>query len=233
MPFPQYSYAFCHKTHTRLLLHSFCCTFYGMATCTASSTTYIFLSSSQRGHFLYLCPFSPYLKHSITQPFSSVSCLLSSTPYLITLQRLWGEAKDRDIKVDCISLSNGRYVPFYTRMNTTKIFCELVEEWNYIAKWKTMGLFREPYGCVHLHDLTCLLISKNILHTLLLNTSNLFWEITFPFSSFPLFLQFQTRCLNFLQLKHNFPFLPSSSSLNLEREHFYLSKLLINELYCS
>ena len=118
-------------------------------------------------------------------------------------------------------------------MNTTKIFCELVEEWNYIAKWKTMGLFREPYGCVHLHDLTCLLISKNILHTLLLNTSNLFWEITFPFSSFPLFLQFWTRCLNFLQLKHNFPFLPSSSSLNLERKHFYLSKLLINELYCS
>jgi len=37
------------------------------------------------------------------------------------------EAKDRDIKVDCIMLSNGRYVPSYTRMNITRIFCELVE----------------------------------------------------------------------------------------------------------
>ena len=48
-------------------------------------------------------------------------------------------------------------------MNTTRTFCELIEGWNYIAKWKTMGLSREPYGCVHLHDLACLLISENIL----------------------------------------------------------------------
>ena len=26
-----------------------------------------------------------------------------------------------------------------------------------------MGLSREPYGCVHLHDSACLLISENIL----------------------------------------------------------------------
>ena len=44
------------------------------------------------------------------------------------LQRLWGEAEDRDIKVDCIILSNGRYVLSYTRMNITRTFCELVED---------------------------------------------------------------------------------------------------------
>ena len=27
-----------------------------------------------------------------------------------------------------------------------------------------MGLSREPYGCVRLHDSACLLISENILH---------------------------------------------------------------------
>ena len=45
-----------------------------------------------------------------------------------------------------------------------------------------------------------------------------------------LFLQFWTRCLNLLQLQHNFPFLPSSSALNLVRAHLFLSKSLINEL---
>jgi len=69
--------------------------------------------------------------------------------------------------------------------------------------------------------------------TLVFNTSNLFWGIMIPFSpSFP-FLQLQARCLNFSQHLHNFPLLPSSSSLSLVREHFSLSRLLINEWYWS
>ena len=52
-------------------------------------------------------------------------------------------------------------------MNTTRTFCELIERWNYIAQWKAMGLSREPYGCVRLHDSACLLISENILHQIL------------------------------------------------------------------
>ena len=68
--------------------------------------------------------------------------------------------------------------------------------------------------------------------TLLLNISNLFWERIFPFSPSILFLQFWARCPNPLQLLHNFPLLPSSSSLSLVRACFSLGKLLINELYC-
>jgi len=49
---------------TRLLLYSFCCAFCGMATRTTSFTTHNFFSSFQRGHSLYLCPFSTHLKHS-------------------------------------------------------------------------------------------------------------------------------------------------------------------------
>ena len=67
---------------------------------------------------------------------------------------------------------------------------------------------------------------------LLLNTSNLFWRTTVPFSSPLLFLQFQVRCPNFLQHRHNFPFPPSNSALNLARVCFSLSRLLISWLYC-
>ena len=69
--------------------------------------------------------------------------------------------------------------------------------------------------------------------TLLLNISNLFWGMTLPFSFLSLFLQFWARCPNFLQLKHNFSLLSSSSSLSLVRECFCLSMLLRIELYCS
>ena len=67
--------------------------------------------------------------------------------------------------------------------------------------------------------------------TLLFNTLNLFWETMVPFFFSFLLLQLQARCLNPLQFLHNFSFLPSSSSLSLMREHFSLSRLLINELY--
>ena len=67
--------------------------------------------------------------------------------------------------------------------------------------------------------------------TLLNNTSNLFWKVIFSLSSsFLEFLQFWTRCPNFLQLKHSFPLLLSSSSLSLVREYFCLSMLLRIEL---
>ena len=61
--------------------------------------------------------------------------------------------------------------------------------------------------------------------TLLANTSNLFWEIGFPFSPLLLFLQLQARCPNFLYPQH---FLPSNSALNLARAFFWLSILLIS-----
>ena len=68
--------------------------------------------------------------------------------------------------------------------------------------------------------------------TLLLKILNLFWGIVAPFPVSFCFLQFQARCPNSLQPKHNFPLLPLSSSLSLARECFSLSKLLIIELYC-
>ena len=65
------------------------------------------------------------------------------------------------------------------------------------------------------------------------NTLNLFWEVITPFFFFfSLFLQFQTRYLNFLQHLYSFPLLSSNSSLSLARECFCLSRLLIRELYC-
>ena len=76
------------------------------------------------------------------------------------------------------------------------------------------------------------LLSPQFYPTPLLNISNLFWEVTFSFSSPSLFLQFQARYLNLLQPRQIFPFLPSSSTLNLARAYFSLSKLLIRELYC-
>ena len=84
MPSLQCSCAFRHRTCTRLLLYSFCCTFCGMATHTVFSTTHNFFSPFQIGHSLHLCPFSLYLKHST----STVSCLLiivSLTSHCITL----------------------------------------------------------------------------------------------------------------------------------------------------
>ena len=83
---------------------------------------------------------------------------------------------------------------------------------------------------------SCLLIvlSSNPHYiTLLLNTSNLFLGTTFPFSFPPLFLQFWARYPNPLHLLHSFPLLPSSSSPSLVRACFSLSRLLINEWYCS
>ena len=84
MPSLQCSCTFCHRTCARLLLHSFCCTFCGMATCTVSSATCNFFSSFQRGHSLHLCPFSPYLKHS-TSTTSCFLIILSFTSHCITL----------------------------------------------------------------------------------------------------------------------------------------------------
>ena len=147
---PQYFYAFCHRTHAGLLFYFFCCTSYGMVTCTAFSITHIFFSVFQREYFLHLCSFSPHLKHSTSITFY-LFIVLSFTPH-------------------CITLLN--------------------------------------------------------------NTSNLFWEIVVPFSPSLLFLQLQARYPNFLQLKHNFPFLLSSSSLSLVRVCFSLSILLMMELYC-
>ena len=57
--------------------------------------------------------------------------------------------------------------------------------------------------------------------------------ISAPSSPSFLFLQFRARCPNPLQLLQSFSFLPSNSSLSLARAHFSLSRLLINELYCS
>ena len=68
--------------------------------------------------------------------------------------------------------------------------------------------------------------------TLLFKISNLFWDIVAPFPVSFCFLQFQARCPNPLQPKHNFPLLLSSSSLSLARKCFSLSKLLMIELYC-
>ena len=84
IPSPQCSCAFCHRTCAGLLLHSFYCAFCGMATCTASSATYNFFSSFQRGHSLHLCPFSPHLKH-FTSTTSCFLIILSFTSHCITL----------------------------------------------------------------------------------------------------------------------------------------------------
>ena len=62
-------------------------------------------------------------------------------------------------------------------------------------------------------SISCLLSSTPYLITLLLNISNLFWGMTFSFSSSPLFLQFWARCLYFLQHQQIFPFLSSTSTL--------------------
>ena len=134
---------------TGLLLHSFCCAFCSMATHTTSSTTHNFFSPFQRGHSLYLCPFSPHLKYS-TFTISCFFIILSFTSHCITL---------------------------------------------------------------------------------LDNTSNLFWRAVPLFSFSFLFLQFQARCLNPLQLQHSHSFFSSNFALNEVRVCFCLSKLLINELY--
>ena len=67
--------------------------------------------------------------------------------------------------------------------------------------------------------------------TLLDNTSNLFWGMVSLFFFSSLFLQFQARCPNPLQLQHSCSF-SSNFALNEVRACFCLSKLLINELYC-
>ena len=84
IPSLQCSCTFYHKTCAGLLLHSSCCAFCGTAIYATSSTTHNFFSSFQREYSLYLCPFSPHLKHST----SIISCLLivvSLTPHCITL----------------------------------------------------------------------------------------------------------------------------------------------------
>ena len=84
MPFPQCSCTFCHKTCAGLLLHSFSCTFGGMATHTTPSTTCNFFSPFQRGHSLHLCPSSPHLKH-FTFTISYFLIIFSFTLYCIIL----------------------------------------------------------------------------------------------------------------------------------------------------
>jgi len=92
-----------------------------------------------------------------------------------------------------------------------------------------------PYLKYSTFTVSCFLIILSFTShciTLLDNTSNLFWEVV-PLFFFPsLFLQFQARCLNPLQLQHSRSFFPSNFALNEVRAHFCLSKLLINELYC-
>ena len=60
-----------------------CCTFYGIATCTAFSTSLFFTLFHSR-YSLYLCPFFSHLKHS-TSTASYLLIALSSTPHCITL----------------------------------------------------------------------------------------------------------------------------------------------------
>ena len=55
-----------------------------MTTCATSSTTRNFFSPFQRGHSLYLCSFSPHLKHS-TFTISCFLIILSFTSHCITL----------------------------------------------------------------------------------------------------------------------------------------------------
>ena len=80
----QCSCAFCHRICTRLLFHSFCCAFYGMATCATSSTTCNFFFSFQREYSLHLCPFSPHLKHFTFTVFCFF-IILSFISHYITL----------------------------------------------------------------------------------------------------------------------------------------------------
>ena len=61
--------------------------------------------------------------------------------------------------------------------------------------------------------------------------SNLFWEISFLFISSFLFLQLQTRCLNFLHSQYTFPSLPPISALSLARVYHWLSIPFMRELY--
>jgi len=79
---------------------------------------------------------------------------------------------------------------------------------------------------------SCLLIvtpSTPYFIALLVNTSNLFWGMTFPlFSSF---LQLWARCLNFSYCQHSLSLFSSSFALNEARAHFSLSKLLRHWLY--
>ena len=91
----------------------------------------------------------------------------------------------------------------------------------------------------HLKHLTStiscfLIILFFISHCIILldNTSNLFLGATLLFSFSSLFLQFQARCPNPLQLQHSCSFFPFNFALNEVRACFCLSKLLINELYC-
>ena len=92
-----------------------------------------------------------------------------------------------------------------------------------------------PYLKHSTFTVSCFLIIPSFIShciTLLDNTSNLFWGVV-PLFSFPsLFLQFQARCSNPLQLQYSHSFFPSNFALNVVRTHFCLSKLLINELYC-
>ena len=106
-PSPQYLNALCRRAFSELLLYAFCCTFCGITTYAAFS-----LSNLLFGQSLYQCPTPSYSKHFIsffcaflliehagfffgctfggaaictTLPLLSSSCLLISTPYLITL----------------------------------------------------------------------------------------------------------------------------------------------------
>ena len=144
MPSPQCSCTFHHRTCTRLLLHSFCYTFCGMAICATSSTTCNFFFPFQREHSLHLYPFSPYLKHSTF----TVSCFFIILSFIS----------------HCI--------------------------------------------------------------TLLDNTSNLFWGAVLFFSFPSLFLQFQARCPNPLQLQHSCSFFSSNFALNMVRICFVWASVI-------
>ena len=92
-----------------------------------------------------------------------------------------------------------------------------------------------PYLKYSTFTISCFLIILSFTShciTLLDNTSNLFWGAV-PLFFFPfLFLQFQARCPNPLQLQYSRSFFPSNFALNEVRACFCLSKLLISELYC-
>ena len=86
-----------------------------------------------------------------------------------------------------------------------------------LSKENTLCTCVPPHLKHFTFTISCFLITFSfILHciTLLDNTSNLFWEVV-PLFSFPsLFLQFQARCPNPLQLQHSHFFFPSNFALN-------------------
>ena len=95
-------------------------------------------------------------------------------------------------------------------------------------------IFQHLKHCTSTSAISCLLTctSSFTSHciTLLAIILNLFWRISFSFISSFLFLQFWTRYLNLLHFQYTLSLL-SIFALSLARVHYWLSILLIRELY--